>query len=83
LVHEGGFQVERIGRSGIRFRRRDGRIIADAPPCARLHGPALESQNRAHDVCPDAYTIRPLSEGDRLDYGLATEALLAHALAGT
>jgi hypothetical protein len=82
LVHEGGFHVERIGRRGIRFRRPDGRVIADAPLHTGLREPALEIQNRARNICPDAYTIRPLSEGDRLDYGLATEALLARALAG-
>jgi hypothetical protein len=83
LVHEGGFQVERIGRRGIRFRRPDGRLIADHPRPSPLQGPPLELQNRARSVCPDAHTIRPLSEGGRLDYGLATEALLARALAGT
>lgn len=83
LVHEGGFTVERIGRQGIRFRRPDGRIIADRQRPTPLHGPPLEAQNRARSICPDAQSIRPLSEGGRLDYGLATEVLLARALAGT
>jgi hypothetical protein len=83
LVHEGGFQVERIGRHGVRFRRPNGWIIPDHPRRPRLDGPALEAQNRARRVCPDANSVRPLSEGDRLDYGLAVESLLARALAAT
>jgi hypothetical protein len=83
LVHEGGFDVERVGRRGIRFRRPDGRIIPDQPSGAGLRGPTLEARNRARGVCPDANTVRPLSEGDRLDYGIAVEALLARALAAT
>lgn len=83
LVHEGGFRVERMGGRGIRFRRPDGRVIHEVPRSERLRGPALEAQNRAHDVCPDGYTIRPLSEGGPIDYGLATEILLSRALAGT
>ncbi len=82
LVHEGGFRVERSG-SGLCFRRPDGRVVVDAPRGGCARGPTLEAQNRARDVCPDAYTIRPRSEGDRLDYGIATMFLAARALAGT
>jgi hypothetical protein len=83
LVHEGGFQVERIGRQGVRFRRPDGCIIPDQPRHSGLNGPALEVQNRRLSICPDADTVRPLSVGDRLDYGIAVESLLARALAAT
>jgi hypothetical protein len=83
LVHEGGFRVERTGGGGLRFRRPDGQVIADAPAGAVACGPSLEARNRARDVCPDAFTIRPVSEGDRLDYDIATDGLIARTLAGT
>jgi len=49
-------------------------------PAAR--GPALGEQHRARGIAVDANTCRPLSAGDRLDYGLAVEVLTARALAG-
>lgn len=82
LVHEGGFQVESLGGGSVRFRRPDGRVVAPALHCGRVRGPGLGEQNRARGVAVDATTCRPLSAGDRLDYGLAVEVLTARALAG-
>jgi hypothetical protein len=75
LVHEGGFRVERAGRSSFRFRRPDGRVINPSGP-SRLRGPGLEQQNQACSLNIDDRTCRPLSAGDPLDYGLAVEILL-------
>ncbi len=83
LVHEGGFKVQMSGSGDISFRRADGRVIADVPCSGRPSGPALEAQNRSRDICPDGYTIRPQSEGDSLDYRIATGFLLSRALAAT
>ncbi|HTP21197.1 MAG TPA: DUF222 domain-containing protein [Solirubrobacteraceae bacterium] len=77
LVHEGGFRVEASGPGSVRFRRPNGQLVAPAPECARARGPALGEQHRARGVAVDANTCRPLSAGDRLDYGLAVEVLLA------
>ncbi len=82
LVHEGGFRVESSGRGSVRFRRPDGRVVAPAPECRGARGPALGEQHRARGVVVDENTCRPLSAGDRLDYGLAVEVLLPRALAG-
>jgi hypothetical protein len=82
LVHEGGFRVESSGRGMVRFRRPDGRVVAPAPDCLPARGAALREQHRAGGVAVDADTCRPLSAGDRLDYGLAVEVLLPRALAG-
>jgi hypothetical protein len=82
LVHEGGFRVERSGRGTVRFRRPDGRTIAPAPGCGSVVGGSLAEQHRARGVVVDASTCRPLSAGDRLDYGSALDALLPRALAG-
>jgi hypothetical protein len=82
LVHEGGFQVEPSGRGVVRFRRPDGRAIPTVPGGAAVAGGSLAEQHRARGVVVDAQTCRPLSAGDRLDYGLALDALLPRALAG-
>ena len=81
LVHEGGFRVERSERGAVRFRRPDGRTIAPAPACSAALGGTLAEQHRARGVVVDASTCRPLSAGDRLDYGLAVDVLLPRALA--
>ncbi len=80
LVHEGGFCVEGAGPRSVRFRRPDGRAIPAAGLCAPATGPALEDRHRTAGLLVDADTCRALSAGDRLDYSLAVEALLARAL---
>jgi hypothetical protein len=81
LVHEGGFRVESTGRGAVRFRRPDGRVVAHAPPCGPATGTSLIEQHRARCVVVDEKTCRPLSAGDRLDYDLAVDVLIARALA--
>lgn len=81
LVHEGGFQVERTGRGTVRFRRPDGRVVAPVGKCGEARGPGLTERNRRRGLAVDMNTCRPLSAGDRLDYGLAVEVLMARALA--
>jgi len=83
LVHEGGFRVERSGPGAVRFRRPDGRAITPAPACGPAAGRSLAEQHAARNVVVDRNTCRPLSAGDRLDYGLALDALLPRALAMT
>ena len=51
------------------------------PSCGSAVGGSLAEQHRARGVIVDASTCRPLSAGDRLDYGLAVEVLLPRALA--
>jgi len=82
LVHEGGFRVESSGRGLVRFRRPNGREVVAVPERRRARGPGLDEQNRRRGIAVDASTCRPLSAGDRLDYGLAVEVLTARALAG-
>ena len=79
LVHEGGFTAERAGPGSVGFRRPDGRLI---PPVTHLRhrGERLEEMHRIRGIPIDHHTCRPLSAGDRLDYGIAVEGLLARAL---
>jgi Domain of unknown function (DUF222)/HNH endonuclease len=83
LVHEGGFQVQRAGRRRLRFCGPDGRVVAEVPARARTAGPPLEERHGRRGLHVDSDTVKPLSMGDPLDYGIAVEALLARALAGT
>jgi hypothetical protein len=82
LVHEGGFCVEHAGKRGVRFRRPDGRLIVEANTGPPACGPGLERQHRVRGLAIDAGTCKPRSMGDRLDYGIAVEGLVAKALAG-
>ena len=83
LVHEGGFSVERVGKHKLRFRRPNGQPVSQSRAEAPAWGLGLEQRNRAMGLELDAETCRPRSAGDRLDYGVAVEALLARALAAT
>ena len=78
LVHEGGYHVEGAG-AAVRFRRPNGGEIPPVPPPARARGPALEHRNHTQGLTVGETTIRPLSAGDTLDYGIAVECLLAEA----
>jgi hypothetical protein len=84
LVHEGGFMAERAGPGGVRFRRPDGRLIPAVMPTHRngdgRPGARLDCPHREQGLAIDANTCRPLSAGDRLDYGIAVEGLLAKVL---
>ena len=80
LVHEGGYHVERAG-AGIKFRRPNGREIPPVPRPTRALGQGLEHRNRGQGLTVGEATIRPLSAGDTLDYGIAVGCLLAQATA--
>jgi hypothetical protein len=75
LVHEGGFALERSA-SGLRFRRPDGRVIGAVPRPTRGCERDLRAGN-ARRVRPKACV--PLWSGERLDLGLAVDALLQFA----
>jgi hypothetical protein len=75
LVHECGFALERSA-SGLRFRRPDGRVIGAVPRASRGCERDLRAGN-ARRVRPTACV--PLWSGERLDLGLAVDALLEFA----
>ncbi len=80
LVHEGGYCVERAGPRSVHFRRPDGRPIPAVPRPFVAAGQPLEHQRDARALAIDADTCRARSAGDRLDYGIAVEALLNRVL---
>jgi hypothetical protein len=82
-VHEEGFQVERMPDGGLRFRRPDGRLLADVPPPPKVpHDPvqALRASNEAAGLRLDGNTTRPGWLGEHLDVGYAIDVLHPRAL---
>jgi Domain of unknown function (DUF222)/HNH endonuclease len=75
LVHEGGFTLRNTVDAGLVFERPDGQPIPDQPPQTKLRGPTLPDQNRQRGIPITPDTCRPLSAGDRLDYGMAVDGL--------
>jgi hypothetical protein len=74
LLHEGGYTAHRQPGRGVIFRRPDGRPIHRAPATRR--GDHRELVRRSDPaIGPDVCT--PRSMGDRLDYDIAVEGLLA------
>ena len=82
VVHEEGYQVERLADGELRFRRPNAWILPDVPPPApvpadpveRLHERHAEQGLRIH-----ARTACPTWLGERLDLGYAIDVL--HPLA--
>jgi len=77
LVHEGGFRVESGRAGGLVFRRPDGSPIPAAPALGRARGAALAERHGALGLFITEDTCRPRSAGDRLDYSIAIDALIA------
>ncbi|HEU5196058.1 MAG TPA: DUF222 domain-containing protein [Methylomirabilota bacterium] len=82
LVHEGGFQVERLPGGELRFRDTFARVIPEAPRLPDVPPDAAESlcaQNINAEVHIDAHTLTPNWDGTRLDLHHAIWAM--HPLA--
>ena len=81
-VHEEGYQVDRQPDGELRFRRPDGRVLADVPPppWVPLDPVAvLRAQNEAAGLELHARTAMPGWLGERLDVAYAIDVL--HPLA--
>jgi hypothetical protein len=76
LVHEGGFAVEHAPEGQLRFLRPDGKPVPDRPTPVQPRGPTLTERSRAEGIAIDAETIKGLEACDKLDYGMAIDALL-------
>jgi hypothetical protein len=79
LVHEGGIHVEVLDDGAFRFVRPDGRAIdsAAAGHTKPFDWHALAEQHRHGDIHITRDTAVTLWRGERMDYSLATEVLLA------
>jgi len=81
LVHEGGIRVEVVNQNTFRFVRPDGRRFdSTAPGQARpFDWGDLAEQHRDHGIRITPATAVTRWRGERMDYSLAVEALLARA----
>ncbi len=82
-VHEEGFQVDRTPDGRLRFRRPDGRLLADVPPPPQVpHDPvgSLRARNEAAGLRLDGNATRPGWQGEHLDVGYAIDVLHPRAL---
>jgi len=76
LVHEGGVRIERLDDGALRFVAPDGRPYVSAPTTGPAAAPApLPSHAGGTEIT--AATAACRWRGERLDYGLAIEVLLA------
>ena len=81
-VHEEGYQVAREPDGALRFRRPDGRPLAEVPPVAAVPADpvsTLQAQHTAQGLRLHARTACPGWLGERLDVGWALDVL--HPLA--
>lgn len=77
LLHEGGYTLERRGRRGeLCFRRPDGRPLKPVPESADGRPGELERLNRSRGVQIGPETCASGWTGERLDLGLAVDALV-------
>jgi hypothetical protein len=83
-VHEGGIRIETLDDGAFRFIRRDGKALDSPRPLhqAAYDWAALAAQNTALGITIDANTAATRWCGERMDYGLGVEVLLAQAAKG-
>lgn len=77
MVHEGRVAIQRLDDGALRFLRADGRAFGDG----RL-GPATAGLEIPPGELPHALEPAGLWRGERMDYGLAVDCLLARRLRG-
>ena len=83
VVHEEGYQVERLPDGKLQFVKPDGRVFPDAAPASSVPADpvqALRTQNEAAGVQVDALTSCPGWLGERLDIGYAIDVLRPRAM---
>jgi hypothetical protein len=78
LVHEGGFTMQRLASGGLEFRRPNGTLLPAAPPePAPLSTPVARLRRDHAALNIDARTSTPSWQGERMDYAMAVDSLLA------
>jgi hypothetical protein len=77
-VHEGGVVVQILDDGAFRFVRPDGRAFeSPAPATTPSHWTQLSLQHRESDISISPTTATTRWRGERMDYGLGVEVLLA------
>jgi hypothetical protein len=76
LVHEGGYSVEELADGVVGFRDPWGGPVAPVPRPPPGDASRLLDQNQFLEIGPDTCES---GDGDRMDLGLAVDALLSHS----
>ena len=79
LLHEGGFSVGRRRGGELVFRRADGRRLSAVPRSPRGDLRRLLHEHASRGLMMTCDTGKPRWQGDRLDLGMAVDAVLAMA----
>ncbi len=77
LVHEGCVAVQALDDGGIRFTNQRGERCESAAPVLRSDWPDLLAVNHESDIRIDVRTAVTRWLGERMDYGMAVDALLS------
>jgi hypothetical protein len=80
LVHEGGITIQILDDGAFRFTRPNGRVFDSYPPTSPSDSTQLPLSNEQHDIHINRDTAETLWRGERMDYHLAVEVLLAQSL---
>ena len=78
-VHEGGVIVQTLDDGAFRFVRPDGRAFDSPAPSRGGSWTQLPLQHRNSDIHIDSNTSVTRWRGERMDYGVAVDVLLARA----
>ena len=80
-VHEGGILVQALDDGAFRFVRPDGRALDTAPPgrSEPFHWTQLPLCHDRADIHINRHTAVTRWRGERMDYGMAVDALLVRA----
>jgi hypothetical protein len=77
LVHEGGYTLESVGRTGeLRFRRPDGTALNPVPTPVPGRRGEVERRNRGRGIAVDQETCASGSTGERFHLALCVDALV-------
>jgi hypothetical protein len=79
LVHEGGITIQILDDGAFRFTRPNGRTFDSVPPTPQSDSTQLPLSNEQHGIHINRETADTLWRGERMDYGLAVEVLLAQS----
>jgi hypothetical protein len=77
LIHEGGYEVERAAKGEFLFKHPQGFRLDDCRVIDECFRGNISPHNRESGVQIDPDTIVTRWDGERMDYGMAIEALVA------
>ena len=77
LIHEGGYGLERTASGRLRFTYPDGYALDDCAVVEKCFRGNISELNRSHGIEIDPVTVDTRWTGERMDYSMAIDALIA------